>query len=400
MSDPAGSRAHRAVVDSLAEVALVDQHCHGMLATALGPDDRNQFRRLCTESDDARLLADVPTALAYRRMLRALAVHLDCASDEESVLRARGEREPLAHAAELLSDAGIRTLLLDDGYPPADAVLPPALLEQRAKVTTYRVLRLEPQFERMLGTGIRSVDEARERVRALVREARGAGVVGLKTVAGYRTGLGIRRPDPAAATASLDVVQAELDAHGSVRLGHKALLDILLLDAFEVAGAEQLPVQVHVGYGDTDADLRTASPLELRDVLEDRRLSATQFVLLHGCWPFVREGAYLAGVYGNAWLDVSYGIPFLSRRELVEVTRAAIGVAPLSRIVYSSDGSSLPELHWSGAREGRHAIATALGGAVDDGDLDLSHAVRYGQAMLAGTASRLYGLDEHEAPVP
>ena len=399
MFDPASSGEHRAVADSLAEVALVDQHCHGMLRTSLGPDDRNRFRRLCTESDDARMLAEVPTTLAYRRMLGALAVHLDCAPDEESVLRARGKREPLAHAADLLSDARIGTLLLDDGYPPASAVLPPAQVEQRAELTAYRVLRLEPQFECMLGSGTRSVDEARERVRALVGEARSAGVVGLKTVAGYRTGLGIQRPDAAAVTASFDAAQAELAAHGSVRLGHKPLLDTLLLDAFEVAGAEQLPVQVHVGYGDTDADLRTASPLELRDVLEDRRLGATQFVLLHGCWPFVREGAYLAGVYGNVWLDISYGIPFLSRRELVDVTRAAIGVAPLSRIVYSSDGSSLPELHWIGAREGRHAITTALGGAVDDGDLDLSHAVRYGEAMLAGTAKRLYGLDE-DAPAP
>ena len=384
------------LASALAEVPLVDQHCHGMLRDPLGPDDRDRFRRLCTESDDPRLLADVPSGLAYRRMLRTLADHLGCGADEESVLQARGKRDPLAHATDLLTDARVGCLLLDDGYPPADAVLPPALLEQGAEVTTHRILRLEPQFESMLGTGIGSVDEVRERVRALVREARGAGVVGLKTVAGYRTGLGIRRADPAAATASFDGVQAELDARGSVRLGHKALLDTLLLDAFEVAGAEQLPVQVHVGYGDTDADLRTASPLEFRDVLEDRGLSATQFVLLHGCWPFVREGAYLAGVYGNAWLDISYGIPFLSRRELVEVTRAAIGVAPLSRIVYSSDGSSLPELHWIGAREGRYALATALGGAVDDGDLVLSEAVQQGEAMLAGTAVWLYGLSGQE----
>lgn len=381
------------LAEALAEVPLVDQHCHGLLRTTLGPDDRDHFRRLCTESDDPRMLAHSPSGLAYLRMLRALAARLGSAGDEQSVLAARTARDPLAHAADLLVDARIGVLLFDDGYPPVDAVLSPGTLSARTGITTSRILRLEPVFERLLAEERGSLEAVREQVRVLVGEARSAGVVGLKTVAGYRTGLGIQRPDEHRAEEAFAAVQAELDADGAVRLGHKPLLDQLLLDAFEVAGAEGLPVQVHVGYGDTDADLRTASPLELRDVLEDPALTDVHFVLLHGCWPYVREGGYLATVYGNAWLDISYGIPFLSRSELVEVTRAAIGVAPLSRIVYSSDGSSLPELHWMGAREGRHAVATALGGAVDDGDLELADAQRYGEAILAGTARRLYGLD-------
>ena len=54
-------------------------------------------------------------------------------------------------------------------------------------------------------------------------------------------------------------------------------------------------------------------------------------VLLHGCWPYVREGAYLASVYGNAHLDLSYAIPFLSAGEMRAMTRAALGVAPIDQ---------------------------------------------------------------------
>jgi len=52
-------------------------------------------------------------------------------------------------------------------------------------------------------------------------------------------------------------------------------------------------------------------------------------VLLHECYPYTREGAYLAAVYENVYLDLSYGIPFLGYGEMATFTRAAFGVARL-----------------------------------------------------------------------
>ncbi len=76
-------------------------------------------------------------------------------------------------------------------------------------------------------------------------------------------------------------------------------------------------------------------------------------VLLHECYPYTREGGYLAAVYENAYLDLSYGIPLLGFGEMLTFTRAALGVAPVSKLVYSSDGIGVPELHWMGALDGR-----------------------------------------------
>jgi hypothetical protein len=162
--------------------------------------------------------------------------------------------------------------------------------------------------------------------------------------------------------------------------------------AFAAAAEQELPVQFHVGYGDPDADLRKANPLELRAVLEEPAYRAMPVVLLHGCWPYFREGAYLASVYGNAHLDLSYAIPFLSTGEMVSMTRAALGTAPATKLMYSSDGARVPELHWLGARSGRAAIGTVLGELVADGDLDADEARQAGERILRGNACRLYGL--------
>src|SRR4051812_29119992 len=115
-------------------------------------------------------------------------------------------------------------------------------------------------------------------------------------------------------------------------------------------------------------------------------------VLLPGCWSYSREGAYLASVYGNAHLDLSYAIPFLSVAEMRAMTRAALGVAPMSKLMYSSDGTRIPELHWLGAREGRRALSAALGELVDDGDLDSDEARRAGERILRDNAAQLYGV--------
>jgi predicted TIM-barrel fold metal-dependent hydrolase len=117
-------------------------------------------------------------------------------------------------------------------------------------------------------------------------------------------------------------------------------------------------------------------------------------VLLHGCWPYFREGAYLAAVYGNAHLDLSYAIPFLSVAELTSMTRAALGAAPVSKLMYSSDGARVPELHWLGALDGRRVIGAVLGELVADGDLTEGEARAAGERILRGNARRLYGLGQ------
>lgn len=113
-------------------------------------------------------------------------------------------------------------------------------------------------------------------------------------------------------------------------------------------------------------------------------------ILLHACYPYTREGGYLAAVYEHVYLDLSYGIPLLGNSEMLAFTRVAFGIAPVSKLLYSSDGVGIPELHWSGALNGRRVLGAALGELVEQGELSATEAEASGVAVLAGNARRLY----------
>jgi uncharacterized protein len=160
--------------------------------------------------------------------------------------------------------------------------------------------------------------------------------------------------------------------------------------AFVQAARQEVPVQFHVGYADTD--LLLGNPLYLRPVLKRPDYHGMLVVLLHECYPYTRQGGYLAAVYQHVYLDLSYGIPLLGYGEMLSFTRQALGVAPSSKLMYSSDGIGVPELHWISALDGRRVLGEALGEQVWQGELDLAEAEAAGESILHDNATRLYGL--------
>jgi hypothetical protein len=375
----------------LSDVAVVDNHCHAVEARQeAGPADWPAY---FTESPDPAMRArDAATTAFYPRLLRAMAAFHGVPADEEAVLDARRSLGAEELVARLFSDARIGGVVVDTGYPDPSAAMDGDAFDRAGGAGRVSLLRLEVRFQELVARHAHW-DELLEATRTELADLRGAGFVGFKSIVAYRTGLAVERWSDDEAQAAFRAAREEADSTGGVRLGHKPLLDTLLHVAFAAAAEQELPVQFHVGYGDPDADLRTANPLELRAVLEEPAYRAMPVVLLHGCWPYYREGAYLASVYGNAHLDLSYAIPFLSVGEMRSMTRAALGVAPMSKLMYSSDGTRIPELHWMGAHAGRRALTEALGELVDDGDLDSDEARRAGEWILRDNAARLYGVE-------
>ena len=82
-------------------------------------------------------------------------------------------------------------------------------------------------------------------------------------------------------------------------------------------------MQFHTGYGDSDANLILADPLLLAPLM--RLFPEVPVVMLHGAYPYTRKLGVLAATYPNAYVDVSYAIPFLTARELHAVTHEALG---------------------------------------------------------------------------
>ena len=134
--------------------------------------------------------------------------------------------------------------------------------------------------------------------------------------------------------------------------------------------------------------MRLSNPLHLRPILETR--PEAPVVLLHAGYPFVRETGYLASVYPKVHVDFGLAVPFLSVGGMRRVVRGLLELAPITKIMYSSDAHIIPELFYLGAKWGRTLLSEVLDEAVHDSDLSAAEADRAAEAILAGNARRVY----------
>ena len=374
----------------LTQVPVVDNHCHGIKHDQTFEDIAG-WRLAFTESADPIMPRDhVATTSLYRRMVRTLAGFLGCVPDEEAVFAARVQRDGMELAGALLRAANVETLLLDTGYPPPEEVLPRDELGKLGDCRVEPMLRLETLMEDLLAEHD-SLEEVKDALASALDDVRDGGHVALKSIAAYRTGLDIRDWSPEDAEGAFREYRRAA-GEGRTRLVHKPLLDTLLHVAFAQSARQEVPVQFHVGYGDADTDLLLGNPLYLRPVLGRPDYRSMPVVLLHECYPYTRQGGYLAAVYENVYLDLSYGIPLLGYGEMLSFTRQALGVAPTSKLMYSSDGIGVPELHWMSAIDGRRVLGETLGELVAHGELSIPEAEAAGESVLRGNATRLYRL--------
>jgi predicted TIM-barrel fold metal-dependent hydrolase len=201
---------------------------------------------------------------------------------------------------------------------------------------------------------------------ATVEQARSIGHVGLKSIIAYRTGLAIREWSEAEVKQTWSGVKERARRDGRVRLADKPLNDYLVLRALEVCEQQALPMQFHTGLGDNDLDMWYANPLHMRPLFESGRYQHVPFVLLHASYPYVRELGYLASLYSNVWMDVGLAIPFATI-DIPSVWRQALSLTPFSKILFSTDAYSLPDIFWLAARWGRRGLSTILDECVELG---------------------------------
>jgi uncharacterized protein len=374
----------------LADLPLVDNHCHGLFV-AQEPMDADAFRAAFSEHPAQPFEpAHTQTSVHYMEAVRMLAGKLGCTADEASLVAARSKlgRERLER--ELFADARISWLLIDDGYPPKELAAPREEVAQRSGAHVGWLVRVERLAERIVASsaGFAAFDEE---LRARLASARERGVCGLKSIAAYRSGLAVSEPDRGEARAAF----ARMRASGATRLEEKALVDHVVWRTLEAARAQELPVQLHTGYGDADADMRLGDPLHLRAAL--RAFPDVSIVLLHESWPFTRNAALLAATSANVYVDVAFCIPFLTSAELLACLRAALAAAPAARIMVSSDGVGIPDHYWVFATRARLVLAQALGELVDAGSIDAEQAAELAALIGHRNAERIYRLPAVDA---
>jgi hypothetical protein len=371
----------------LSSIPIVDDHCHSLLREQ--PADDPAFRFHLTESSFPEMARDhVPHSILYQATIRELADLLHCEADPDAIHAARRAWGLIRTTREIVARGGFRTWLVDTGYR-TDATLSLDELRAIAPVRIEEIVRLEPLIERLVVES-RTFDELIDAYRAAIDGLPQRGVVAMKSIIAYRTGLAIESVDRATAKSAFAVVREAARTEGSVRIASKPLLDHLIVVAVEEAARLGLPIQFHTGLGDPDLDLTQVDPASLRLIFADR-YRAAPIVLLHAGYPYVRSLAYLAAMFPNVYADMGEAITYAAG-DAAGIARELLGLAPASKILFSTDASLIPELYWVGARLGRRALGRVLDEHVADGVIDEPTALDWANRILWRNSESVYGL--------
>ncbi|MDM9384146.1 amidohydrolase family protein [Chlorogloeopsis sp. ULAP01] len=368
---------------NLFDIPIIDQHAHNLLQPEIA--DSYPYAAAFTEGYAPEIVnSHARNTFFYRRSLREIAVLLNCEPQEEAIL-ARRKSLGLEKLTKLyFNAANLEAIFLDDGLQPGSIQ---SLSWHEQFVPVKRILRLEALAEELIAKS----DDFKTFLEKFKSEIDPppAGVIGFKSIACYRTGLDIQPVSLAAAACNFYDFKQKLE-YQRLRLANKYLIDFLLQQALSIAAKYHLPVQFHTGYGDPDLDLRLANPLYLRSLLESPQYRDVPIILLHASYPYMREAGYLASVYPQVYLDFGLAVPFLSVSGMRVAVRQLLELAPTSKVMYSSDAHSIPELYYLAAKWGRQVLAEVLEEAIRDSDLTANEADEIAVAILRENALALY----------
>ena len=368
-----------ALLDFVAELPLVDHHCHGVRTSDL---DRAGFEQLLTEADTVS-----PLGTSLFDSLVGLAVRERCApvldlpkhAPAEDYLVRRAELGAAEVNRRFLRGTGTTDYLLDGGFLP-ESLTAAAEFAALAGTRAHDIVRLEQVAEDVLrrstAAGFAADFDAE-------LDRRTATAVGVKSIAAYRVGLELSGDRPTAAEVTA-AAGRQLARPGPLRLADEALHRHLLWAGLD----RRLPVQVHVGYGDADVDLHRCDPLRLTGFLRATRGLGVPVLLLHN-YPFHRNAAYLAQVFEHVFVDVgliTHNAGFRAPAILAET----LELAPFGKLLFSTDAFGLAELYHLGTALFRQGLSDFLRAGLAAGALSEVDAVRL--AALAGyeNATRIY----------
>ena len=371
----------------LSAIPIVDNHCHSLLRNQ--PQDDEAFRNHLTESSIPEVARrDVPHSLVYHWAIRELASLLGCEPQAAAVHAARRERGLESLTREIVERANFKTWLVDTGYG-TDTTFGLDELRSFVACDIREIVRLEPLIERLILEAT-DFDGFLDAYRAALSDLSGSGYVAMKSVLAYRTGLQIERVDRSTAAAAFGPVHEMARRDGWLRIESKPLLDFLILAAVEEAARQEVPIQFHTGLGDPDLDLTKADPAGLRQLFSDA-YRAAPIVLLHTGYPYVRSLSYLAAMYPNVYADLGEVQLFVAG-DLRSIVRELLGLAPMNKILFSTDASLVPELYWLGAQAGRRALGQVLDEHIAEGLIDERTAIGMAEMVLWRNAERVYRL--------
>lgn len=372
---------------------LIDGHAHNLVAI-----DSSQPFIGCFSEANGEALSFAPHTLSFKRGIRDIAALYGTEASLQGIEEYRMSCGLQKISSTCFKAAKIAAILIDDGIE----------FDKKKEIEWHknlspvvgRILRIERLAEKIL-------DEARPDGSTWTFDAFIAAftgklnsvadqIVGLKSIAAYRSGLEI--------DTTVTWKQAEeglvevLQAGSPVRITNKNFIDYIFTQSLEVTLQYDLPMQIHTGFGDNDLDLILANPLHLRSLFEDKRFSKCRIVLLHASYPYSKEASYLASVYPQVYLDFGLAIPKLSVQGMVSSVKELLELAPIKKVMFSTDGYAFPETFYLGAKRSREVVFSVLCDACNDGDLSIPEAIEAVKDIFSNNAKKFYKIHIDNKP--
>ena len=389
------------------KIRAIDNHAHPVRAVANGEQDR-EFDALPVDnmepsSDPMYLRPGDPGVIAASRAL------FGARNKKQSTMQDKGD----AYPAWVLDQMGVDVMLanrvaMGRGIQPprflwapfADALMFPLNNSTLAQKNSDRkaFFALEEILLRRylkdagLSTLPSNLSEYLARlVTPTLERQRRSGAVAEKFEAAYLRSLDFDKVDRAAAERVYLTKTTPSDAE------YKMLQDYLFRYIAAECGRLGMAVHIHTMAGaGSYFDVRGASPLLLESVLNDPELRKTNFVMVHGGWPFTREITPLLEK-PNAYLDYSAQSLLLPPATLAHTLREWMEWAP-EKVMFGtdaypySDEMGWEESGWIAARRGREALAIALTAMMRDDGISRDRALELARMVLRDNARKLYRL--------
>jgi predicted TIM-barrel fold metal-dependent hydrolase len=396
-----GSTVDPQLAQEIAKIKAVDNHAHPVRPTPQGEKADIEFDALPVDnleaqSDPIRQRPKAPEVTEAARQLFG--------GDKPGAIKAHGAD----YATWILDRVGIETMLsnrvaMGPGLPAprflwvpfADALMYP--LDNQPLIHTPDQKAFFPLEERLLkryysesGVAGRpaTLGEYLDKVvRATLERHKKGGALAEKFEMAYLRTLDIGNPSRA------DAERAYATGKGD----YKALQDYIFRFIATESGRLGMAIHIHVAHGGGGYfNVEWANPLLLDPLLNDPSLRKTNFVMIHGGWPYTREITPLL-TKPNAYVDFSEQTAFNTPHDVAEVLRGWLAYDP-EKVMFATDAYpestelGWEESAWIANATGREALGRALTGMMRDKEVTRERAVELAQMVLRENARRLYGL--------
>jgi predicted TIM-barrel fold metal-dependent hydrolase len=223
------------------------------------------------------------------------------------------------------------------------------------------------------------------------------GAIAAKFELAYLRSLAIGNPTKAEAAA---VYEKYIDINTSPDpAAYKPLQDYLFRTIALECGRLGMAVHFHsmAGAG-SYFSIADGNPMNMEPLFNDPAMRHTNFVMLHGGWPFVHQtGALLEKP--NVYLDISQQALVVPAHTLAIWLREWLELFP-DKVLFATDGYPYSpylgweESTWLSARNARQALGIALTGMERDGEITPARASQLAHMVLHDNAAALYHLQQ------